>query len=140
MNKTNHLHRSFKIGDTAQKRKKITEDDILLFAQVTGDYNPVHMDDDFAGETRFKGRIAHGLLGAGLISAVLGTELPGPGGIYLSQTLKFVHPVRIGDILTAEVQVASWDPEKRIIHLDTRCINQVGKEVITGEAVLLVDA
>ena len=139
MNKTNNLYRSFKIGDTAHKNKKVTEEDIRLFAHVTGDYNPLHMDVDFAGKTRFKERIAHGLLGAGLISAVLGTELPGPGGIYLSQTLKFVHPVRIGDILTAEVHVTGWNPEKRIIHLDTRCINQEAKEVITGEAKLLVE-
>lgn len=129
----------FEIGERARIAKKVTEDDIDLFAKITGDYNPVHIDLEFARRTRFKERIAHGMLSAGLISAVLGTKLPGPGCIYLSQSLKFLHPVRIGDTLTAEVEVSSWDPAKRIVRLNTRCLNQAGEDVVIGEAVLLVE-
>ena len=129
----------FKIGERARLVKEITEEDIQLFAKVTGDHNPLHLDTEFASRTRFKGRIAHGMISAGLISAVLGTVMPGPGGIYLSQTLKFIRPVRIGDTLTAEVQVTGWDSEKGILKLDTRCLNQDEKEVVVGEAVLLVE-
>jgi 3-hydroxybutyryl-CoA dehydratase len=129
----------FEIGERARIAKKVTEDDIDLFAKITGDYNPVHIDLEFARRTRFKERIAHGMLSAGLISAVLGTKLPGPGCIYLSQSLKFLHPVRIGDTLTAEVEVSNWDPAKRIVRLNTRCLNQAGEDVVIGEAVLLVE-
>jgi 3-hydroxybutyryl-CoA dehydratase len=130
----------FEIGERASISKRVTEDDIGLFAKVTGDYNPVHMDSEFARRTRFKERIAHGMLSAGLISAVLGTKLPGPGCIYLNQSLKFLRPVRIGDTLTAEVEVTDWNPAKRIVHLNTRCLNQAGEDVVIGEAVLLVES
>jgi 3-hydroxybutyryl-CoA dehydratase len=133
-----HGRTAFEIGERARMCKEVTEDDIVSFGRITGDCNPVHIDPDFASKTRFKGRIAHGMLSAGLISAVLGTKLPGPGSIYLSQNLRFVHPVRIGDMLTAEVEVTNWNPTKRIIRLNTHCFNQVGEDVVTGKAVLLV--
>jgi 3-hydroxybutyryl-CoA dehydratase len=127
------------VGSRASIRKAISEADIRLFAELTGDHNPLHLDDEFAKQTRFGGRIAHGMLGAGLISAVLGTKLPGAGGVYLSQNLRFVRPVRIGDEITAEAEVAEWNPLKRLVRLTTRCFNQRGEDVIAGEAVLLVD-
>jgi 3-hydroxybutyryl-CoA dehydratase len=130
---------SYGIGEIARLSRTISDDDIRRMAEISGDFNPVHTDDEFARRTRFKGRIAHGLFGAGLISAVLGTKLPGPGSIYLSQTLNFLHPVRAGDTLTAEVQVIAWRADKRIITLKTRCMNQDGREVVQGEAVLLVE-
>jgi 3-hydroxybutyryl-CoA dehydratase len=130
---------NFRIGQKAQLSKMITESDVKLMADITGDYNPLHLDDDFAAQTRFKGRIAHGLFSAGLISAVLGTQLPGPGAIYLKQSLNFLYPTRAGDTLTAEVEVTAWRPDKRIITLRTRTFNQNGKEVAEGEAVLAVE-
>jgi 3-hydroxybutyryl-CoA dehydratase len=129
----------FTIGEKAQLSRVISEDDIRRMADITGDFNPVHMDEEFASRTRFKGRIAHGVFSAGLISAVLGTKLPGAGAVYLKQTLDFLYPVRAGDTLTAEVEVTSWRADKRIITLKTRCLNQDGKDVVYGEAVLLVE-
>jgi 3-hydroxybutyryl-CoA dehydratase len=133
------VREQFTVGETAQVRKTVTEADVKALAEVTGDYNPLHTDDDFAARTRFQGRIVHGVLAAGLISAALGMKLPGPGAIYLSQTLNFVHPVRVGDTLTAEVEVTRWRPEKRIVNLKTRCFNQEGRDVLEGEAVLLME-
>lgn len=129
----------FEVGERARLSKMVTEDDVAGIAQATGDYNPLHVDAAFARRTRFEGRIAHGLLSAGLISAVLGMRLPGPGAIYLSQTLNFLHPVRIGDTLTAEVVVTQWRADKGVVTLDTRCFNQEGCDVVQGEAVLLVE-
>ena len=129
----------FTIGEKAQLSRTITEADIAAMAEITGDNNPVHMDEAFAARTRFKGRIAHGLFSAGLISAVLGTKLPGPGAVYLKQTLNFLYPVRAGDTLTAESEVTAWRADKRIVTLKTRAFNQDGKDVVEGEAVLLVD-
>ncbi len=129
----------FTIGEKAQLSRTITEADIAAMAEVTGDYNPVHMDEAFAAKTRFKGRIAHGVFSAGLISAVLGTKLPGPGAVYLKQTLNFLHPVRAGDRVTAEAEVSAWRADKRIVTLKTRVFNQDEKDVVEGEAVLLVD-
>lgn len=131
--------RDFQVGQSASVAKVVTIEDIERFAEITGDFNPVHMDEEAAARTRFKGRIAHGMLGAGLISAVLGNDLPGPGAIYLSQSLKFLRPVRPGDRITAEVTVTDWKPEKAILTLDTTCRNESGEDVITGEAVLLVE-
>ncbi len=108
------------IGQTAELRRTVTEHDIEAFAEVTGDENPVHLDEAYAAATQFKGRIAHGMLSAGYISAVLGTQLPGPGAIYVSQTLNFRRPVRIGDEVTAEVKVTSIDPAPRPGHLRHR--------------------
>lgn len=126
-----------KIGMSAVVSKTITEADIVLFAGISMDTNPLHLDERYAAESRFGGRIAHGMLGASLISAVLGTKLPGPGAIYVSQSLRFKAPVRAGDTLVAEVTVTELDPERRRATLATRvsCGDVV---VIDGEAVLLL--
>ena len=129
----------FAIGEKAQLSRLITEADIIAMAGITGDTNPVHTDEEFAAKTRFKGRIAHGVFSAGLISAVLGTKLPGPGAVYLKQTLNFLYPVRAGDTITAEAEVSAWRADKRIVTLKTRVFNQEGKDVVEGEAALLVD-
>jgi 3-hydroxybutyryl-CoA dehydratase len=123
-----------KIGDSAQISKTITEGDIELFARVTGDFNPLHLDHAYAEKTMFKGRIAHGLLSVGLVSAVLGNILPGHGTIYLSQEVKFLAPVRIGDTITARVEVIELIPEKNKAKFRTTCINQDGKMVVDGVA------
>jgi 3-hydroxybutyryl-CoA dehydratase len=127
------------IGQTASLTQTITEQHISLFAQASGDFNPLHMDHEFAKTTRFGERIAHGLLTAGLISAVLGSELPGPGSIYLSQSLRFLRPAKIGDTITATVTVVGYDEEKRIVTLQTDCHNQGRVHVLSGEAVLLLE-
>ena len=127
----------FTVGEKASMSRLISQDDILRMAEITGDFNPVHIDEEYAAQSRFKGRIAHGVFSSGLISAVLGMHLPGPGAIYLKQSLQFLHPVRPGDTLTAEVEVTAWRAEKRIITLKTRAFNQHGTDVADGEAVLL---
>jgi 3-hydroxybutyryl-CoA dehydratase len=127
----------FSIGEKATLSRLISEDDILRMAAITGDFNPVHIDEEYAAMTRFKGRIAHGVFSSGLISAVLGMHLPGPGAVYLRQSLQFLHPLRPGDVLTAEVEVIAWRAEKRIITLQTRSSNQDGTGIAEGEAVLL---
>lgn len=119
--------------------KEVTDKDIEMFAEVSTDHNPVHLDDEFAKGTMFKGRIAHGMLSAGLISAVIGEQLPGYGTIYMGQTLKFLAPVRPGDVVTAEVEVTNVIPEKRRVTLATRCMVD-GKDVLTGEATVLASA
>lgn len=126
-----------KLGDKASTEKTISESDVYLFAGITGDLNPAHVSQVAAEKSMFKGRIAHGILVSGLISKVLGMQLPGPGTIYLSQDLKFVAPVRFGDTVTAEVEVIEIIPEKNRIRLKTTCTNQDGKTVITGEAVVM---
>ncbi|MDR7484500.1 MAG: MaoC family dehydratase [Armatimonadota bacterium] len=130
----------FAPGQTATVAKTITEEDIQTFARLTGDFNPLHTDEAFARRTRFGGRIAHGMLTAGLISAVLGMRLPGPGGIYVSQSLRFRRPVRAGDHLTATAEVVAFDAGRRRVTLRTTCTNQRGEVVLDGEAVLLVEA
>jgi 3-hydroxybutyryl-CoA dehydratase len=130
---------NLKVGDRASITRKITDHDIRAFAEVTGDHNPVHLDEAFARETRFGRRIAHGMFGASLVSAVLGTELPGKGSIYLSQTLQFLGPVYIGDTVTARVTVTKVREEKSIVTLETVCENQKGETLIRGEAVVLVE-
>jgi 3-hydroxybutyryl-CoA dehydratase len=112
----------------------VTEDDIELFAKATGDFNPVHLDQAYAEKTIFKGRIAHGLLSVGIIYTVLGNILPGHGTIYLSQEVKFLAPVKIGDTITARVEVLELIPEKNRAKFKTTCINQDGKVVIDGVA------
>ena len=124
------------IGTRAEYVRTITEDDIVHFVEVSGDHNPVHLDAEYAARTPFGGRIAHGMLSAAFISAVLGNDLPGPGTIYLGQTLKFLAPVRIGDTITASVEVIAVREEKRIVTLRTDCTNQNGAVVLTGEAVM----
>lgn len=129
----------FNVGEKAEMTKEITENDITSMAEITGDFNPIHIDEDFANKTRFKGCIAHGVLSNGLISAVLGMHLPGPGAIYLGQTLKYLNPVKAGDTLRAEVEVSKWRPDKKIIHLETRCLNQHNDIIVEGEAVMLIE-
>jgi len=123
-----------KVGDSAQFSKTITETDINDFAKLTGDFNPVHLDQAYAEKTIFKGRIAHGLLSVGLLSSILGNILPGHGTIYLSQEVKFIAPVRIGDTITARVEVIELIPEKNRAKFITTCINQNGKKVVDGIA------
>lgn len=130
---------SIDVGDTASLSKTVTELDLERFAEVSLDRNPVHFDEDYAKTTRFGGRIAHGMISAGLISAVIGTQLPGPGSIYLSQSLRFRAPVRIGDTVTATVTVSAVREDKPIITLETVCTNQDGEALLTGEAVVLVE-
>jgi acyl dehydratase len=130
---------NLKVGDTASISRKITDQDIRAFAELTGDHNPVHLDETFARETRFGRRIAHGMFGASLISAVLGNELPGEGSIYLSQTLQFLGPVYIDDTVTARVTVMKVKEDKSIVTLETACENQRGETVIRGEAIVLVE-
>jgi 3-hydroxybutyryl-CoA dehydratase len=123
-----------KVGDSAQFSKTITETDINDFAKVTGDFNPLHLDQGYAEKTIFKGRIAHGLLSVGLLSSILGNILPGHGTIYLSHEIKFLAPVRIGDTITAKVEVIEVVPEKNRAEFRTTCTNQDGKLVVDGFA------
>lgn len=122
------------VGETASIERTLTQEDIELFAVLSGDVNPQHLDAEFAAATPFQGVIAHGMLGGALISAVLGTRLPGPGTIYLGQTLKFLAPVRIGDQLRVSVTVSERDEASKRLTLACACINQDGTTVITGEA------
>ncbi|PNQ03422.1 bifunctional enoyl-CoA hydratase/phosphate acetyltransferase [Sphingobium sp. SA916] len=121
-------------GETASLTRTLTERDIQLFALVSGDVNPAHLDADYAATDLFRRVIAHGMWGGGLISAVLGTELPGPGAIYLSQSLRFTRPVGLGDTITASVTVVEKRPEHGVVLFDCRCVNQAGEDVITGQA------
>ncbi len=130
---------NLKVGDSASLTREITDEDIRAFAELSGDVNPVHLDDDFARTTRFGRRIAHGMLGASLISTVLGTKLPGQGAIYLSQTLQFLAPIFPGDTLIAKVIVTKIKEGKAIVTLETVCENQRGEALIKGEAVVLVE-
>ena len=123
-----------KVGDSAEISKTITETDINDFARVTGDFNPAHLDQAYAEKTIFKGRIAHGLLSVGLLSNILGNILPGHGTIYLSQEVKFLAPVRIGDTITARVEVMEILAEKNRAKFRTICTNQDGKVVVDGIA------
>lgn len=125
------------VGDSACVTRTLTQDDLVVFAAVSGDINPQHLDAEFAERTRFHGIIAHGMWSGALISAVLGTHLPGPGTVYLGQTLRFVAPVRVGDTLTVSVTVATRDAAKKLLTLACRCTNQDGVDVIVGEATVL---
>ncbi len=124
------------IGAEASFAKTITESDIVSYAGLTGDFNPIHIDAEYARQSMFKERIAHGMLVSGLISAVLGTQLPGPNSIYLGQDLKFMAPVKIGDTVTAVVTVTDKRDDKRIITLKTTVSNQHGEVVVNGNAVI----
>lgn len=125
------------IGDFAEHAKTISEGDVYLFAGITGDMNPAHINAQEAAKGMFKERIAHGMLSAGLVSAVLGMQLPGPGTIYLSQTLKFTAPVKFGDTITARAEVTERNPERNRVTLKTICTNQDGKVVLEGEALVM---
>lgn len=124
------------VGDRAEHSKTISESDVYLYAGITGDFNPAHVNEAYARATAFKTRIAHGMLPAGLISAVLANQLPGPGTIYIGQTLAFLAPVRIGDTITASAEVIEIDREKKRVRLKTICRNQDDRPVLEGEAVV----
>lgn len=126
-----------KIGDHASRTKTITDADIRAFAQASGDTNPIHLDETFAATTRFGRRIAHGMLTASLISAVLGNDLPGTGTIYLSQSMSFKAPVFLDDTITARVEVIAYREDKRIATFKTTCTNQDGVVVLEGEAMAI---
>ena len=123
-----------KKGETARFSKTVSESDIYQFAGISGDFNPAHINEVYAKQTFFKTRIAHGLLSAGFLSAVLANQLPGPGTIFISIQLKFTAPVLIGDTVTAQVEVAEIDPEKHRVKMNLSCINQDGVVVLAGEA------
>ena len=125
-----------KIGDTAEFSKTVSESDIYQFAGITGDFNPAHMNEEYAKKTFFKTRIAHGMLSAGFISTAIGTKLPGTGSIYIQQNLSFLAPVRIGDTITARVEVIEIMDRKNRVRLKTVCVNQEGTQVLDGEAVV----
>ena len=125
------------VGQTAELKRTVAEGDLTAFAAVTGDDNPLHLDEAYAAATPFKGRVAHGMLSAGYISAVLGTKLPGPGAVYVSQSLSFRRPVRIGDEVTAEAEVTAIDAARGRVTFKTRCA-VAGKTVVEGEAVVSV--
>lgn len=124
------------LGARATRVYTISEEDIVRFADISGDRNPVHLDAHYAARTQFGGRIAHGFMTGAYISAVLGMDLPGPGSIYLGQTLKFLAPVYIGDTVNVCVEVTGLREEKRLVILRTDCINQQGVVVLTGEATI----
>jgi 3-hydroxybutyryl-CoA dehydratase len=125
-----------KIGESAEVQKTISESDVYLYAGITGDFNPAHVNEEYAKRTHFKTRIAHGMLTAGLISTLLGNMLPGPGTIYLGQTLNFLAPVYIGDTICARVEITEILPEKNRVKLKTTCINQEELTVLEGEALV----
>lgn len=128
-----------KVGQKAKKSKKVTLEDVEMFAQVTSDMNPAHMDEDYAKNSLFGKRIAHGMLGAGLISACLGMDLPGPGTIYLGQEVKFLHPIYFDDEITAEIEVINLIDKKKFIlaELKTTVTNQQGELLISGTATVI---
>jgi 3-hydroxybutyryl-CoA dehydratase len=126
-----------KVGMSAMFGKTVTEADIVAYAGVSGDTNPIHLHDGFARSTRFGQRIAHGMLSAGFISAVIGTRLPGPGSVYIAQTMNFMAPVLIGETITAVATITAIDEKRRRVTLKTQCLNG-DKVVIDGEATILV--
>ena len=133
----NYTIEELKIGQASSFSKTITETDVYLFAGITGDFNPAHINAQYAANTQFKERIAHGMLSASLISTILGTSLPGKGTIYLGQQVKFLSPVRLGDTITATVKVKELVKEKNRVILHTFCANQEGDLVVDGEATVL---
>jgi 3-hydroxybutyryl-CoA dehydratase len=128
--------RQVKLGQSATLTKTISESDVYLYAGITGDLNPAHVNEEYAKGTFFRRRIAHGLLAAGLISSVIANKLPGPGSVYVSQTLKFLAPVFIGDTVTARVEAIEIKVEENRLRLRTSCSKQDGTLVIDGEAVI----
>ena len=126
-----------RVGQTAQMSKEITPADLSLFAAVTGDFNPVHFDPVYASGTYFKEPIVHGIIPVGLVSAVIGMKLPGPGSVFIQQTANFLAPVKVGDVITASVEIIEL-LEKRRIRLRTKCVNQQGVTVLEGEALVSV--
>ena len=129
-----------KIGDKYSTSREVTDEVILKFAEVSGDYNPIHLDEEFAKTTRFGKRIAHGMLSGAFISAILGNEFQGRTVIYLSQTLKFTAPVFIGDTVTATATITNIREDKNIVTLETICTNQDGETLVKGESAIMVMA
>ena len=125
------------IGTRASLTRTLTDEDLLLFAKVSGDTNPVHLDEAFAATTQFEGRIAHGMWTASLISCALATKLPGPGGIYLGQELKFLRPVKVGDTVTVELEILEINKQRKRATVSTNVINQNGKTVVKGKAEIM---
>jgi 3-hydroxybutyryl-CoA dehydratase len=125
-----------KMGQSAEITHTITKEDIQTFGDLSGDYNPLHFDEEWAKKTMFGGRSAHGMLTASFISAAIGMHLPGPGTIYMSQSMRFLGPVRIGDTITARVEVILLNDEKERVTLKTICTNQEGKVIMDGEALV----
>jgi 3-hydroxybutyryl-CoA dehydratase len=125
-----------RVGDRAEFSKTLSEADVYLYAGVTGDLNPAHIDEEYAKKTFFKTRIVHGMLLAGLISGVLGNKLPGPGTVYIRQELNFLAPVRIGDTITASVEIIEITAEAKRARVKTTCVNQEGTVVLDGEAIV----
>ncbi|TVP88801.1 MAG: MaoC family dehydratase [Pseudomonadaceae bacterium] len=123
-------------GSQARVSHRVTERDLILFAEVSGDVNPVHLDEDFAAATPFKGRIAHGMFSGALISAAIACELPGPGSIYIGQELSFMRPVKLGDEITVELEILEKLPKNRV-KIATRVFNQDGKQVVDGIATVM---
>ena len=132
----NRTYEELAIGERASLSHQVEERDLLLFAAVSGDVNPVHLDEDFAVATPFKGRIAHGMFSGALISAAIACELPGPGTIYIGQELSFLRPVRLGDTVTIELEILEKLPKNRV-KIATRVINQDGKQVVDGTATVM---
>jgi len=124
------------VGDAAEFAKTVSENDVYQYAGITGDFNPAHINEQYAAGTFFKTRIAHGMLTAGFISTILGNQLPGPGAIYVKQELSFLAPVRIGDTITARAEVTEVITEKNRVVLRTSCSNQDGTIVIDGQAIM----
>jgi 3-hydroxybutyryl-CoA dehydratase len=131
---------SFSVGEAATFSRTFTQEDVEIFSTLSGDKNPIHLDEIYAKATRFQGRIIHGLLVASLISSALGTTLPGPGGVYLSQQLSFRAPARVGERLTAKVRVTDWDAIKGRIILATEVVNDYEVQLIIGEAKLVLSS
>jgi 3-hydroxybutyryl-CoA dehydratase len=124
------------MGEAAEFSKTISETDVYMFAGVCGDFNPAHVNEHYAQNTPFKSRIAHGMLTASFISTVIGTQLPGPGSVYMQQEVKFLAPVYIGDTITARAEVVELIEEKQRVRLKTTCTNQDGKQVLDGQALV----
>ncbi|MBB6444426.1 MaoC family dehydratase [Bacillus benzoevorans] len=131
------MYEDIHIGDTDSFTKTMTDYDIVQFARLTGDCNPIHLDSEYAKKTFFKDRIAHGILSGSIISTVIGMKLPGPNSIYMSQNFKFLAPVKIGDTIKAKVEVMEKRDDKKIIKLKTQVINQREETVVDGEAVVM---
>ena len=129
---------SLAIGQSVEVPTVVTAHMVELFAEATGDRNPVHLDEEFAAKSRFGGRIAHGMLTAGFVSAAIASKLPGPGSIYMGQTLRFSRPVMLGDTVTVKLQVIEIITEKKRVRLSTVCTNQKGETIMEGEATVMV--
>src|SRR5436309_10562090 len=136
----NRTFDEIKVGDSASLSRTLTREDVQLFAVMSGDVNPAHVDEEYARSDLFHKIVAHGMWGASLISTVLGTKLPGPGAIYLGQSLKFRRPIALGDTVTVSVRATAKDAERRRVTFDCACVNQKGEVVISGAAEVLAPA